>query len=98
MFRLQSTINLSPTHQGEKDELDKIHRGECMPLDTDSTSRTYSSDTTMCLNLEESARSLDLGSSIREKNSSIRFGTVQIRDYERIVSDNPAVRNGVPIG
>ena len=33
-----------------------------------------------------------------EEERSVRFGTVCIRDYERIAGDNPSVTRGVPIG
>jgi hypothetical protein len=97
MLRRPPTINISPVYQSEHGDLDKINRCDCMPMDTDSTSRTNSSDSTMCWNLKESATSL-LGECNKRLRSSIRFGKVQIRDYERIVSDNLAVRSGVPIG
>jgi hypothetical protein len=96
MLRLGPITNTSPVYQARNEDVDRIKRGECLPLDTDSTSRTYSSESTLCWNLDESATSL--GDCKTRTASSIRFGAVQIRDYERIVSDNPAVRNGVPIG
>jgi hypothetical protein len=33
-----------------------------------------------------------------KNGSKVRFGIIQMRDYERIASDNPAVQSGVPIG
>jgi hypothetical protein len=50
----------------------------------------------MCCNHEESATYI--GECEKTRRLSIRFGKVQVRDYEQIVSDDPAVRNGVPIG
>jgi hypothetical protein len=96
MLRIRQTTNESPVDQADNDDLGKIYRCGCTPLDIDSTSHTLLSDSTMRWNLEESAASL--GECKSRPSSSIRFGKVKIRDYERIVSDHPAVRNGVPIG
>ena len=33
-----------------------------------------------------------------QKNKSVRFSVVEIRDYEREIADNPSCSNGAPIG
>jgi hypothetical protein len=47
--------------------------------------------------LDESLHQLGLAPSKKFRNSSVSFGAVRIRDYERVAGDNPSVTGGVPI-
>lgn len=63
------------------------------PKNTRSSSMRVSS-------LEDSLHRSGLSQSKRGSNNQkrISFGTICVRDYERVASDNPSVSRGVPIG
>jgi hypothetical protein len=71
------------------------------PYSPDSTI-TSVSDFSDSFHLEETLWNLQESTTAliptRKNESKVRFGMIQMRDYERIASDNPAVQSGVPIG
>jgi hypothetical protein len=66
--------------------------------DSTSTAVSESSDSLhleeLLWNLQESTALIRTG----KNGCKVRFGMIQMRDYELIAADNPAVQCGVPIG